>query len=93
MNAGAALHRAARDYDRSRRLLIPCFDDFYASALELVPAAAGAPLRVLAAAIERMRHDRPATLEAQLGWLRDVGFRDVHCAYRNGMFAVCAGVR
>jgi tRNA (cmo5U34)-methyltransferase len=226
--AKAAFDASARDYDRSRRQLVPCFDDFYASALELLPFAPEAPLRVLdlgagtgllsgfvrgrfaraelvladvapemlrqarerfagdprvsfvpldledprwpaplegvpfdavvsclaihhvpdegkralfgrvcaalreggvfvnadqlsgetprveaqqragwlrrvrelgtpedvlAAAIERMRHDRPATLEAQLGWLRDAGFRDVHCAYRSGMFAVVAGTR
>jgi tRNA (cmo5U34)-methyltransferase len=228
MSAKAAFDASARDYDRSRRRLVPCFDDFYASALELLPFAPEAPLRVLdlgagtgllsafvrgrfpraelvladvapemlrearerfagdpgvacvaldlqdphwpsplqaapfdavvsglaihhvpdagkrtlfrrilaalreggvfvnadqvsgetprvearqraawlrrvrelgtpedvlAAAIERMRHDRPATLEAQLGWLRDAGFHDVHCAYRSGMFAVVAGAR
>jgi SAM-dependent methyltransferase len=225
MSAGAAFDRTARDYDHSRRQLIPCFDDFYAGALDLLPPAPlrvldlgagtgllaafvrsrhpraelvladvapemlrtarerfagdprvsfaildleaprwpapldrapfdavvsalaihhlpdaakralfarirdalvpdgvfvnadqmrgetarvedrqraawlrrvrelGTPEDVLAVALERMRHDRPATLEAQLGWLRDAGLRDVHCAYRSGMFAVYAGVR
>ena len=29
--------RSAEDYDRHRRMLIPCFDDFYGTALDLVP--------------------------------------------------------
>ena len=38
---------------------------------------AGASESDLAAAIERQKHDRCATLDAQMGWLREVGFRDV----------------
>ena len=45
----------------------------------------------LAAAMERMTHDRCATLDDQLRWLREAGFRDVDCVYRYGFFAVmCA---
>lgn len=45
----------------------------------------------LAAALERMKHDRMATLAAQLEWLGAAGFGDVDCAYKNGMFAVYCG--
>ncbi|MCC3376092.1 class I SAM-dependent methyltransferase [Cohnella sp. REN36] len=34
----------ARDYDRQRRQLIPCFDDFYGMALALVETKARSPL-------------------------------------------------
>ncbi len=47
----------------------------------------------LAAAIERMKHDRLSTLEDQFRWLEAVGFRDVDCAYKSGMFAVFSGRR
>ena len=39
--------KAAEKYDRDRRMLIPCFDDFYASILELIPFPLDAPRRVL----------------------------------------------
>jgi tRNA (cmo5U34)-methyltransferase len=45
----------------------------------------------LAAALDRMTHDRMAPLEDQMRWLEDAGFRDVDCAYKHGMFAVYAG--
>lgn len=45
----------------------------------------------LAAALERMKHDRMTPLEVQLGWLSEVGFRDVDCAYKSWMFAVYCG--
>ena len=39
----------------------------------------------------RMVEDRPATLEVQLAWLREAGFRHVDCWYKNGRFAVFSG--
>lgn len=45
----------------------------------------------IAAAQARMEHDRLATLEDQLVWLRDAGFDDVDCAYRYYFFVVYAG--
>jgi tRNA (cmo5U34)-methyltransferase len=53
--------------------------------------AAGAGESDLAAAIERQRHDRCATLDAQMNWLRESGFREVAAAYRNLIFAVYSG--
>ncbi len=46
----------------------------------------------LAQARERMKADRPATLDGQLSWLRDAGFKNVQCAYEDGMFAVFGGM-
>lgn len=45
------------------------------------------------AAVERMDHDRCATLEANLGMLRDAGFEDVSAHFADGRFAVLAGRR
>ncbi len=52
---------------------------------------AGATESDLAAAIERQKHDRCATLDAQMNWLRETGFREVSAAYRNLIFAVYSG--
>ncbi len=46
-----------------------------------------------AASVERMRHDRCATAEAQLTMLRDAGFEDVAVHFADGRFAVLAGRR
>jgi tRNA (cmo5U34)-methyltransferase len=42
-----AFDAAARDYDRTRRQLIPCFDDFYRTVVERLPFATGDAPRVL----------------------------------------------
>ena len=42
----------------------------------------------LAAAIERRKADKNATLEAQMGWLGDAGFGSVESVYEDGRFAV-----
>ncbi|HEX2036580.1 MAG TPA: methyltransferase domain-containing protein [Chloroflexota bacterium] len=43
-----ALFDAGADaYDGARRRLVPCFDDFYRTAVELIPFESDAPLRVL----------------------------------------------
>lgn len=55
--------------------------------------AAGASDDDLAMATERMRADRPATLTDQLRWLREAGFRDVDCYFKDHMFAVFAGFK
>jgi tRNA (cmo5U34)-methyltransferase len=46
-----------------------------------------------AAALERTKYDRMADLETQVRWLREAGFRDVECAYKNFSFAVYSGQR
>jgi tRNA (cmo5U34)-methyltransferase len=55
--------------------------------------SSGAPAADVDAAIDRMRADRTVTLDAQLGWLRAAGFRDVACTFRDERFAVYGGRR
>ncbi|WP_085374723.1 class I SAM-dependent methyltransferase [Magnetospirillum sp. ME-1] len=43
----AAFNRAARSYDGLRRQLIPCFDDFYGAAVDLVAEFAPPDARIL----------------------------------------------
>jgi len=43
----AAFDAAAREYDRTRRQLIPCFDDFYQTVIDRLPFASGDAPRVL----------------------------------------------
>lgn len=53
--------------------------------------AAGLSEAEVDAATERMRHDICASVEDQLAWLREAGFFEVDCPFRNGRFAVlCA---
>jgi SAM-dependent methyltransferase len=54
-------------------------------------AALGSDADEVAAAEMRMTHDRCATLEAQLAWLRDAGFSEVDCAFKAWRFAVYSG--
>jgi len=49
--------------------------------------------RDLGLALDRMKFDRAATLEDQLEWLREAGFRDIDCAYKNLIFAVYRGIK
>ena len=51
-------------------------------------ASLGATADEWAAALERMRHDQSATVEAQLTWLREAGFADVDCRFKLRRMAV-----
>jgi len=55
--------------------------------------ASGATDDEWAASLERRRHDRCATVEAQLAWLRDAGFTDADCLFRQRRFAVLVARR
>jgi tRNA (cmo5U34)-methyltransferase len=52
---------------------------------------AGISEKDLGAALLRMRADRNATLGDQLLWLREAGFGEVDCRYRDYRFAVYGG--
>ena len=45
----------------------------------------------LAASLERIEHDKNATLKSQLAWLEEAGFEEVDCPYKNHRFAVYGG--
>ena len=47
MNIKALFDAAAQDYDRTRPQYIPCFDEFYSTALDLIPHDNQANLKVL----------------------------------------------
>ena len=47
MNVREAFDRSAQIYDRGRRQLVPCFDDFYSTAIERLPFAADDAVSVL----------------------------------------------
>ena len=53
--------------------------------------ARGVPEIEIAKAQERMLHDRCATVEDQLRWLRDAGFVEVDCSFKEWRFAVLSG--
>jgi tRNA (cmo5U34)-methyltransferase len=55
--------------------------------------ALGATDEQWAAAVERMTHDRCATVGTNLELLRDAGFEDVSAHFADGRFAVLAGRR
>ncbi len=55
--------------------------------------AAGVTDEELAAARERMTHDRLAPLASQMAWLAEAGFIEIDCPYQHWSFAVYAGVR
>ena len=55
--------------------------------------ASGLDPAELARIRQRMACDRPAPLEAQLGWMREAGFTDVDCFFKHYNFAVYAGTK
>ena len=50
--------------------------------------ACGASEMQIEESLYRQREDRRAGVEAQLGWLREAGFADVDCWFKEGSFAV-----
>lgn len=55
--------------------------------------ARGATQSDLEAAAIRMAHDRCATVEDQLLWLREAGFSDADCTFKSWRFAVLSGTK
>ncbi|MFC0096359.1 class I SAM-dependent methyltransferase [Micromonospora marina] len=53
----------------------------------------GSDAEEIAAARERMRHDRPATVAEQCRWLAEAGLVDVDCFFKEWRFAVFGGQR
>jgi tRNA (cmo5U34)-methyltransferase len=71
----------------------PELDARYHAAWRAGARALGATDDDFAAAEDRMKADRCATLDDQLRWLRDAGFAHVHCAFKQHMFVVYSGQR
>jgi tRNA (cmo5U34)-methyltransferase len=47
----------------------------------------------IASALERLKEDKMDTLESQLAWMKQSGFRLVNCWYQNYSFMVVSGTR
>jgi len=69
------------------------FDDAYGRWHEREAKANGTTDEEWLGAVERMRHDRTASVEHQLGWLREAGFADVDCLWKNHRLAVIVARR
>jgi tRNA (cmo5U34)-methyltransferase len=64
------------------------YTDFYGRWHETRAREAGSDDAEWARAVQRMSHDRCATVEHQLNWLRSAGFEDVDCLFKDHLFAV-----
>lgn len=71
----------------------PALDRRYDDVWLAQTAARGSDADEIAAARERMRHDRPASVADQCRWLADAGLVDVDCFYKAWRFAVFGGHR
>jgi tRNA (cmo5U34)-methyltransferase len=71
----------------------PALDAEYLRRHRDAALALGASEAEWSAALERMAHDRCATVADQLRWLEAAGFEDVDCPWRDGRFAVLTGHR
>jgi tRNA (cmo5U34)-methyltransferase len=66
----------------------PQVTEFYEHWHEARARRAGTDDAEWAGALERMAHDRCATVEDQLGWLRAAGFTEADCLFKERGFAV-----
>jgi tRNA (cmo5U34)-methyltransferase len=71
----------------------PYFTNLYATWHERRARAAGSDDAEWSAALERMSHDHCASVEDQLRWLREAGFRAVDCLFKQYRFAVIVALR
>ncbi len=71
----------------------PMFDQHYRDWHAQMAAVLGASTEEWAAAQERMRVDQCADVESQLTWVRNAGFGDADCLFRDHGFAVIVARR
>jgi len=71
----------------------PLLERAYTSWHERMAAQAGATAQEWARAQERMGLDRCASLQDQLAWLRQAGYVDVDCLFKQHSFAVLVARR
>ncbi|MEH0984490.1 class I SAM-dependent methyltransferase [Micromonospora sp. CPCC 205556] len=71
----------------------PALDRRYDEVWVARATALGSEDAELAAARERMRHDRPAPVADQCRWLAEAGLVDVDCFFKSWRFAVLGGRR
>ncbi len=68
------------------------FTDVYERWHEREARAAGSDDAEWAGALQRMAHDRCASVEDQLDWLREAGFAEADCLFKHHRFAVLVAV-
>jgi tRNA (cmo5U34)-methyltransferase len=71
----------------------PFFTDVYAAWHEAQARHAGSDDEEWSAAQGRMAYDRCASVEDHLVWLRQAGFREVDCLFKQYRFAVLVALR
>lgn len=69
----------------------PALDERYKALWLQQVRAAGATEPQITASLFRQQEDRCATVANQLLWLRDAGFADADCWFKDNRFAVMAG--
>lgn len=69
------------------------FDDAYSRWHQRAAAQAGASPQEWDASVQRMAQDRTSTVERQLDWLRQAGFSDADCLFKDHSFAVIVARR
>ena len=71
----------------------PWLDQLYRERHERAARALGATDEEWAASLQRMAHDRCASVEQHLEWLREAGFADADCLFKDHRFAVIVARR
>jgi tRNA (cmo5U34)-methyltransferase len=71
----------------------PALDERYKALYLQQVRAAGATEPQITASLFRQQEDRCATVSNQLQWLREAGFHDADCWYKDNRFAVMAGTK
>lgn len=71
----------------------PALDERYKALYLQQVRAAGATEPQIAASLFRQQEDRCATVSNQLQWLREAGFHDADCWYKDNRFAVMSGTK
>lgn len=71
----------------------PELDERYKSLWLEQVRAAGATEQQIADSLYRKQEDRCTPVGQQLGWMRDAGFADADCWYKDNCFAVMAGTK
>ncbi|HEY5056049.1 MAG TPA: methyltransferase domain-containing protein [Acidobacteriaceae bacterium] len=71
----------------------PELDDRYKSLWLAQVRAAGATAEQIEASLYRQREDRCSPVDGQLAWMREAGFADADCWYKEARFGVLAGTK
>jgi tRNA (cmo5U34)-methyltransferase len=71
----------------------PALESIYQSTWLAQVRSLGATEQQIALSLFRQREDRCAPVHDQLAWMREAGFADVDCWFKDGRFAVLAGTK